>query len=207
MRHHGATPLDADDLEVWQRDTGPLVVPGTYTVRLRIGDQEITQQAEVTRDPRIAASDAELQAQHDLLLRVRDRLSETNEAIGRIRTVRAQASAWQERFAPTGSEEKSAAVIAAAKEFTGQLAGIEQELIDVQSKSPMLFPIALQEKFNALFDHVDSADYTPTRNATEVFTDLSQRLDEQLNRLRDVLSEEGNLLNRAISATGTPAIG
>jgi hypothetical protein len=206
LRHHGATKLDADDLDVWQRETGPLVLPGLYTVRLHVGDHVLTQEMHVVHDPRITVSDRELRAQHDLLLRIRNRLSETNEAILRSRTVRAQAAGWQERFEATRDDAKSAAVIAAANDLTEQLAGIERELIDVQSKNPMLFPIALQEKFNALFDHVDSADAIPTQNANEVFSDLSQRLDEQLNRLRDVLSEEGSILNRAIAATDTPAV-
>ena len=87
-----------------------------------------------------------------------------------------------------------------------EIASIERELIDVQSKSPMLFPIGLQEKFNALFDAVDSADYVPTRQSGEVFTQLSERLDEQLMRLKNALAEEGNILNRAIAATGIPAV-
>ena len=167
LRHHGATKLDANDLDVWQRETGPLVLPGMYTVRLHVGDHILTQEMHVIHDPRITTSDKELQAQHDLLLRIRDRLSETNAAIARARTVRAQAAGWGERFMPTQGEEKSAAVIAAAKDLTEQLAGIEREFTDVQSKSPMLYPIALQEKFNALFDHVDSADSTPTRTRTK----------------------------------------
>ena len=70
----------------------------------------------------------------------------------------------------------------------------------------MLFPIGLQEKFNALFDAVDSADYVPTRQSAEVFTELSERLDEQMMRLKNALAEEGNILNRAIAATGIPAV-
>src|SRR4029077_6328227 len=102
-----------------------------------VGDHVLTQEMHVVHDPRITTSDRELRAQHDLLLRIRDRLSETNEAISRARTIRSQANAWEERFAPTQGEEKSAAVIAAAKDLTEQLAGIERDLIDMQSKNPM----------------------------------------------------------------------
>ncbi len=86
------------------------------------------------------------------------------------------------------------------------MAAVEHELIDVRSKEPTLYPIALNEKWNALFDHVDSADYVPTQNAHVVFGELSQRLDTQLAHLRDVLSEEGNLFNRAIVAAGAAAV-
>ena len=206
MRHGGATKLEADDLNVWQREVGPLVLPGTYTVRVRMGTHEMTRQVEILRDPRIDASDDDLRAQHDLLLAIRDRLTDTNRAIARIRTVRGQVSNWETRLTTTPQDEKQATVLAAGKELTAQLAAIEHELIDVRSKEPTLFPIALNEKWNALFDHVDSADYVPTHNGQVVFGELSQRLDAQLAQLRDVLSEEGNLFNRAIVAAGATAV-
>jgi len=206
MRHSGALKIEAEDLNVWQREVGPMVLPGAYTVRLRVGEHETTRQVEILPDPRIEASDEDLRAQRDLLLAIRDRLTDTNRAIVRIRAVRNQVSDWEARLIATPQDEKRATVLTAGKELKTQLAAVEHELIDVRSKEPMLFPIALNEKWNALFDHVDSADYVPTRNAHEVFGELSQRLDTQLAQLRDVLSEEGNLFNRAIVAVGITAI-
>ncbi|HEY8293544.1 MAG TPA: hypothetical protein VIG44_13720, partial [Thermomicrobiales bacterium] len=208
MRYTGVPNIDAptEDLNVWERSVGPMVVPGTYDVELKIGDRALTQPVEIVRDPRITASEQELVAQRDMLLGMRDRLAETHHAVTRIRTVRGQVEMWEERFKDDESNEKGAAVRAAARELKDELASIERELIDVRSKSPMLFPIGLQEKFNALFDAVDSADYVPTRQSEEVFTELSARLDEQLMRLKNALLEEGNILNRAITATGIPAV-
>jgi len=206
MRYAGVPNINAPDLNLWERSVGPMVVPGTYTVELKIGDQTLTQPVEIVRDPRITASEQELVAQRDMLLSMRDRLAETHRAVTRIRTVRGQVEAWEERFKDDGGDQKAVAVRAAAKELKDELASIEHALIDVRSKSPMLFPIGLQEKFNALFDAVDSADYVPTRQSAAVFTELSERLDEQMMRLKNALAEEGNILNRAIAATGIPAV-
>ncbi len=49
---------------------GPLVPPGHYTVRLSVNGHSYTREARVLRDPRIAASDADLRAQYDLAKRV-----------------------------------------------------------------------------------------------------------------------------------------
>lgn len=208
MRYAGVPNIDAptEDLNLWERSVGPMVVPGMYTVELKTGDQTLTQPVEIVRDPRITASEQELVAQRDMLLGMRDRLAETHRAVTRIRTIRGQVEAWEERFKDDGGDQKAIAVRAAAKELKDELASIEVALIDVRSKSPMLFPIGLQEKFNALFDAVDSADYVPTRQSTEVFAKLSERLDEQMMRLKNALAEEGNILNRAIAATGVPAV-
>jgi photosystem II stability/assembly factor-like uncharacterized protein len=205
MRYSGVPKLDASDLNVWERPDGPMVLPGTHTVELTIGDQTLVQPIEILPDPRITATEQELTEQRDLLLQIRDRLAETQHAVSRIRTVRSQVAGWEQRFSES-SDDKAAAVRAAAQELKDEIASIERELIDVRSKSPMLFPIGLQEKFNALFDAVDSADYVPTRQSEEVFTELSERLDEQLMRLKNALAEEGNILNRAIAATGIPAV-
>ena len=40
----------------------------------------------------------------------------------------------------------------------------------------------------------------------EAYGELSERLDEQLMHLKNALAEEGNILNRAIAATGIPAV-
>ena len=208
MRYAGVPNIDAptEDLNIWERSVGPMVVPGTYTIELKAGDQTLTQSAEIVRDPRITASEQELVSQRDMLLDMRDSLAETHRAVTRIRTVRGQVEQWEERFKDAGGDPKAAAVRTAAKELKDELASIEGALIDVRSKSPMLFPIGLQEKFNALFNAVDSADYVPTRQSAEVFTELSERLDEQMMRLKNALAEEGNILNRAIAATGIPAV-
>jgi photosystem II stability/assembly factor-like uncharacterized protein len=45
---------------------GPLLPPGIYTVRLSVNGTSYTQTATVRRDPRIAATDADLDAQYEL---------------------------------------------------------------------------------------------------------------------------------------------
>ena len=206
MRYSGAPKVDAPELNTWERPVGPMVVPGTYSLELSVGGKTITQPVEIVHDPRVIATQAELTAQRDLLLHARDRLAETNRAVNRIRTVRGQVAAWENRFRSGEGGTNAETVLTAAKELKDELASIEHELIDVHSKSPLLFPIGLHEKFNALFDAVDSADYVPTRQSQEVFTELSERLDEQLMRLKNALAEEGNVLNRAIAATGIAAV-
>ncbi|MGA8575172.1 MAG: hypothetical protein WB609_05700 [Candidatus Cybelea sp.] len=49
---------------------GPLVPPGTYTVVLSVNGKTYTRQARVVKDPRIAASNADLRAQYELAQRV-----------------------------------------------------------------------------------------------------------------------------------------
>ncbi|HET8627252.1 MAG TPA: glycosyl hydrolase [Thermomicrobiales bacterium] len=207
LRHDGETRVADKGFSTWGRPAAPMVLPGTYTLELRAGDTTLTQPVEVVPDPRIPASRQDLAAQLDLLLQIRDRLSATNRAANTIRGLKGQVAGWEERCRDRADDERVAAVLAAARDLAAELAAIERELLDVRSTDPRLFPQGLHEKFNALFDAVDSADYRPTEPAFAVFAELSQRLDEQLFRLQNALAEEGNVLNRAIAAAGLPAVG
>ena len=60
LRLPGAPRVEAADLEPWHRDDGPMVVPGSYQVRLTVDDQSLTQSFEVVPDPRIAAGPEDL---------------------------------------------------------------------------------------------------------------------------------------------------
>jgi photosystem II stability/assembly factor-like uncharacterized protein len=51
-------------------EDGPLVPPGDYVVRLNVDGRDFTQMVRVRRDPRIAATDADLRAQYELARRV-----------------------------------------------------------------------------------------------------------------------------------------
>ena len=77
---------------------GPMVVPGAYQVRLTVGDQTQTATFRVAKDPRVDVSQRDLEAQRDFLLQLRDKLTETHEAILMLRDVRAQAEGWEKRL-------------------------------------------------------------------------------------------------------------
>jgi photosystem II stability/assembly factor-like uncharacterized protein len=81
---------------------GPLVPPGTYSVRLTVNGHTYAQTAHVLRDPRIAATDADLRAQYELarqiaalgsevkIARVKAEQAATHLSGERLKTARAE---------------------------------------------------------------------------------------------------------------------
>jgi len=70
---------------------GPLVVPGTYQVRLSAGEWSQTRPLEVRLDPRVAAAgvtQADLQEQLDLALKVRDAIADARALGARLTAAR-----------------------------------------------------------------------------------------------------------------------
>jgi photosystem II stability/assembly factor-like uncharacterized protein len=185
---------------------GPVVVPGTYTARLSVAGKTASETFEVRKDPRVTTSDADLQKQYALLLKIRDRLSEAHDAILKLRAVRDQATAAVDR-AKGSSHEK--AVADAAEALKKKLTAVEEALYQTKNKAeedPLNFPIRLNNKLSLLAGVVGSADAAPTDNSYVVFDDLSARIGAELTRLADVLGMDLPAFNRLVREKDVPAV-
>ncbi|HET8628523.1 MAG TPA: glycosyl hydrolase [Thermomicrobiales bacterium] len=183
---------------------GPVVPPGRYQVRLTVGDQTSTAPFELRPDPRLGATQADLEAQFALLLQIRDKLSETHDAINNLRDLRAQLDRWERR---AGDRAEARGVKEAAQQAKKRLDEIEGALIQVKADSPLSYPSRLNSRLAALSGMVDSADTAPTRQQREVYEDLAARIDRQLAALRDVIATDVEAVNRQVQQAGLPVVG
>ncbi|MFN8513158.1 MAG: glycosyl hydrolase, partial [Chloroflexia bacterium] len=186
--------------------TGPLAPPGRYTVELTVNGETHSASFNFVKDPRTAATQADLDAQFALLRQIRDKLSETHDTVLSIRAIRQQVDNWVER---TKGSEQAEAIAAKAKALRDALTEIENELTQTRSKAhedPLNFPIQLNNKLAALAGVVASADAAPTEGSRGVFTDLSTRVDLQLGQLREILASELADFNAAVRETELPPV-
>jgi photosystem II stability/assembly factor-like uncharacterized protein len=185
---------------------GPSAPPGRYQARLSVAGQTLTAWLEIQPDPRVAATQADLEAQFALLLQIRDKVTEVHEAVGTLRGIRRQVEEWERRSAGLDAHEK---VARAASAITEQLSTIEDALIQVRAMEDddtLRFPTKLNFKLADLYNVVASADAAPTRQAREVFADLAARADQQTQRLRAVLDADVKAFDALIRDAGIPAI-
>jgi photosystem II stability/assembly factor-like uncharacterized protein len=185
---------------------GPLAPPGEYQVRLTCGEASWTQPFTLRKDPRISATDAELQEQFAFLLEIRDKLSETNDAIVHLRTIREQAGVWEARARQDGNRET---IIAAAEELKASLTTIEEALVQTRWKSSrdaLTAPSKLNVKIATLLGVVGGADGAPTSQAREVFASVSEWVDAQLAQLAVVLDRAIPHFNDLIHDASFPAL-
>src|SRR5262249_47193696 len=93
-------------LILWAGGTrGPRVAPGAYEVRFTAAGRTMTAPLQVVGDPRLPTTPADYQKQYDLLLRIRNKLTETHDAIVRIREVRDQVKAVADHAKSAGGDE------------------------------------------------------------------------------------------------------
>jgi len=210
LRYPDATKIEDDDVAndlVEGGISGPSVPPGTYKVRLEVGEQKFEQEFEVRKDPRVAATDADLRAQFDLLKQVHARLSETHKAINELRALRRRAEDWAARAKDKPELE---AVAKAAQSVVDRLKPIEAELIQAKARSrgdTLNFPVRLNGKLAALIGQIASGDTAPTASQKAVFGDLSQRVQAQLDQLSEAIVTEVGNLNEAIRNANLPTVG
>ena len=96
---------------------GPLVPPGTYTLRLTVSGKSYTQQVTVVNDPRSPATVADLRAQAALQSKIVDAMKEAWDGYGLVAAQRALVAADTAATLPP-------AVVTAAKAFDSTLAAV-----------------------------------------------------------------------------------
>ncbi|MEW6211460.1 MAG: hypothetical protein AB1631_24050 [Acidobacteriota bacterium] len=77
---------------------GPYVLPGQYTVKVRLGGKELSKTVRVETDPRIKISQADLEAQLKAALELRDLSSMLNRVVARIDDLTQQLNALAENL-------------------------------------------------------------------------------------------------------------
>jgi hypothetical protein len=200
-------PTRVPGMVLWAAELrGPRVLPGTYRVTLQADDARQTQTFEVIADPRVTVAPADLQAQFDLLVAIRDKVSETHQAILTIRDIRRQVEEVENQWR---GREDTKPLLELAKALKEKLTAIEEALVQTKiqsSQDPLNYPIRLNNKLAALIGVVDSADAAPTAQAREVFADLSTKTDAELQKLREVMTRDLVELNTKFQTLNLPRI-
>jgi hypothetical protein len=103
--------------------------PGTYSVRLTLGDQTFTQPMEVWKDPNSPGSEADVAQQTEVLFRLKDDLDAVVDMINSIELARSQLYSLERTL---GDSEDYVPVADAAKELDENLMELEQHLTNLK---------------------------------------------------------------------------
>jgi len=186
---------------------GPVAVPSAYATRLTVGDWSDVRPFEVLADPRRPdVSSADLEAQFDLQVRLRDLLTGSHDAIAGIRDVREQATTAARRAAEAGH---GADLRERAGELSAKLAEIEESLVQTKSEAgqdPINFPPMLDNQIGYLYRYTVNGYGRPTQAAYERYEELSAELAALTLDLEIVIKDDVARFNEAVSALGLPGI-
>lgn len=195
-----------DDAVIWGFTGGPQVAPGTYQVRLTVGDWSSTRPLELLPDPRLVLSDGDQSAQVELMLQIRKSLQDSHQAVERIRSVRTQLNDMAERGKEAGFGEDLPAL---ADSAVARLTRIENDLVQTKNESgqdPLNYPPKLDNQLAYLYGYVGFSDGSPTAGAVARYADLVAELDSYLEALDEVLAGPVADFNELLRARGAPAV-
>jgi hypothetical protein len=195
-----------EDAVIWGFTGGPQVAPGTYQVRLTVGDWSSTRPLELLPDPRLDLSVADQSAQFELMLQIRKSMQDAHEAVERIRSVRAQLKDTAERGEEAGFgvdlRERADSAVAL-------LTRIESDLVQTKSESgqdPLNYPPKLDNQLAYLYGYVGFSDGPPTAGAVARYADLVAELESFLGELEEVLAGPVADFSEVLRARGAPAV-
>ena len=165
----------------------------------------VEQPFTLIKDPRSSTPQSDLDEQFDLLLNIRDRLSEVHEAANMIRNLDAQLQGWISRAKSHGSLKE---IIDTANSIRDSLAEIEINLVAMKPPPGSLRGevVRLNGKLVTLANVVSSADWIPTKQSYEVFDLISRQIDSNINSLKAIQNTEISSFVELIKHSELPPI-
>ena len=192
---------------LWAGETrGPKLPPGSYQVKLTVEGKSYTQNFEIKSDPRLTIAPADYGKQLELGLKIRDKLSETHNAIIQIRDVRKQVEDLLKRV--TG-QPNFKVVNDAGTALNKKLTTIEETLYQTKNQSnqdPLNYPIRLNNKLAALGGVVGSAEAAPTAQSYAVYDEVVTQIDAELRKLAQLMQTDVPAFNQLVREQNIPAV-
>src|SRR5215471_10738294 len=189
-------PISAAPHDTVKYPLGAWALPGNYTVKLTVDGKNYTQPLSVKMDPRITTSLPDLRKQFEMQSGSVDGMNQSYEALGQVRSLRAQ---LKERAVKAGKGAVADA-IAALDKNAAELEGAAQSSffgLPPSGKQAENFS-TLNQHFSGILSVADSADAAPTTQATKVFEELKSALDSLQSRWKKIKEEEIGALNKEL---------
>ncbi len=192
---------------LWNGAPGTITAPpGTYYARVKVGTDSAEVPFVVKADPNYKTTQAEYEEQFTFLQTVQNKFNEVQKGIKDVRALRTQINEFVTRQGKDCPKE----IKDMATSITKELTAIEETLYQTKSKSgqdPLNFPIRINDKLSGVFDVANSGINPPSKQSKEVYADLSNQADVQLNKLKKIVAEDVPRFNQLIRDKSLPVIG
>ena len=183
-------------------EAGPLAVPGGYQVRLTANGATQTQPLTLKMDSRVDVTQADLQAQFQLAMKVRDQVSAADEMVIAIRQINKE---LRDRAEKSNDE----AIKNASATLRDQLTTIEEDIYQTRNRAnedPLNFPIKLNNILAALARSIETGDRRPTDQALEVEKELTARLEKVQARYNEAVGTGLDKFNAVAQQKGVKEV-
>jgi hypothetical protein len=185
--------------------SGPIVPPGSYTVRLVVGEERFDESVEVKVDPRVDITAAELLERYSFLTDVGTMVAEIHKASESSEKIIDQI----EKFLK--GEGVPETLQTAANEVLEKAKQIRLQLVGPGGRASFRNP-SLQRNIGSLASELEGGGvrqgtfHGPRKAQKERFAEYKSEAEEQLGRLNQLIETSIPDLNRRIAEAGLPWI-
>ena len=195
---YGDAKRFSDDWIYNNQLSGARALPGNYKVRLYNGDTLLAERSfTIQLNPKVKSTQADLQAQFDLINQITQKQTEVSTALKQLQSVRKQINDFISGFEDTA---KIKPLKDLSKPILDSLQKVEDALYQPKIKAGedgLRYPVKLMEKLGALKQQTASSDSKPTQQEYDLFNDLSQRLSVPLQKLKTIMNVQVPKFNQA----------
>jgi photosystem II stability/assembly factor-like uncharacterized protein len=173
-----------------RRPKGPLAAPGKYTVKLKVGERELTEELIVKKDPNSGGSDEDVRIQVKRLLEIRDNINTLAGMINRIEWIRKQIYDLNSLLKGMDGTEP---VIEEGKKLDEKFIALEDNFFSMRltgSGDGLRWPDKFYVKLGSLASSIEQSDFIPTIQQVEAHEEFKKRLAEYQSQLDGLLSKD-----------------
>lgn len=204
MQYPGAEKID--DLILWNGVPGSITaIPGNYSAVVRVDKDSVEVPFTLLADPNYVCSQADYEAQLDFLIQIQGKFNATMDAIKDIRSARSQ----MKDFVSKQGKDCPKDVKQLADSLSKELTAIEEKLHQTKAKSGqdvLNYPIRLDDKLGGVYDMVSSGNMAPSKQARDVFAELSVQVDAEMAKLKVVLDSGLKAFNKMVREKELPTV-
>jgi photosystem II stability/assembly factor-like uncharacterized protein len=211
LRYEGARKIKGAKIDTGDPADGPLVPPGTYTVKLTAAGKAVTAPLRVAPDPRGDLPAATLAAQAAFALKVRDDVSRVTDLVNQIRSVRDQLKARTSALEVRKSDPRIADLIKDSETAIKKMDDLEDKLQNPAAE--VVYDILAMRGGTRLYSRLAflqlsavDGDGAPTAGMTQVLTDEEGTLTQLDAQTKQLLDNDVATLNSRASELRIPFI-
>ena len=197
LNGEGWRPLVTWDLDLMAGQFGPRVVPGTYTAKLVVDGVETSQTFEVRKDPNAEGTNADIAAQVDFSLQLRDAMNIAVSSINRIEGIRKELETILTEEKDRRIQKEAVRMKKLAEDIAGKLYDIH---LTGAREDAFRSPMRLYGRLSALASDINSSgiDYRPTDQQGEVYEVLNGRLQQVQTQFEEFIQQDVERFNKAL---------
>ena len=208
LRYGGAEvrrPTTEEETAFGGPPRGPQVLPGSYTVKLTVGDKTFEQPVDVRLDPTINVSLADLQAQLDLQVKLRDMHSATNTALRFLDSIEEQLKHTQTTVKAL-NKEPDKELTKALEDYVKQVDALQDRLARRTEGLGLSGKSQVTNRIGDLFFALDGTNAAPTPYQRQYFQEIQPEFRDRMAEVNRFITETVPQWNEKLSAWNVPTL-